>query len=129
MFDPHFLRGLFVSLTRLVTDVSLGCFIGVLIGVLVAALPYIRLVSAPFLGFLAVIPVVVWIPFAIMFFGIGEWFKIGLVILSSFFISYIAFHLFPRAAYHDFTLNLFYYTKDHCGLHFARFMFRHHWCN
>lgn len=86
--DRSFLAHLLTSLLRLVTGVLLGALLGTITGVFVATRPELRLSLAPLLGFFAGLPIVVWMPFWIMLFGIGETFRVGLVAIGTFFLVY-----------------------------------------
>ncbi len=77
------------SLGRLLTAVSIGTFGGILSGVFLASLRRADRLISPMLLFFAPVPVVVWMPFMIMFFGTGEVFKIALAAFAAFLIVHI----------------------------------------
>jgi sulfonate transport system permease protein len=86
--DPQFQSHVAASATRLVSGVALGAAFGTASGIMVALYRPARLALAPSLGFFAGLPVVVWMPFWIMAFGIGEAFRTGLVSIATFFLVY-----------------------------------------
>jgi ABC-type nitrate/sulfonate/bicarbonate transport system permease component len=78
------------SLMRLISGVMIGCFLGVSVAFVNTIFRKIYKFFSPTLKFLAPIPIVIWIPFFIMMFGSGtEIYKIGLIAVSTFFLTYI----------------------------------------
>ena len=73
---------------RQLVVLPLAIMVGVLLGVFTSMNKYINSLLNPSIQFLSGVPVVVWIPFWIMVFGIGESFKIGLILISTFFMVY-----------------------------------------
>lgn len=78
-----------ISMTRLVVGVSLGIIIGLILGLTSALNQTIDSMISPVIRFIAPIPAVVWLPFAVMFFGTGELYKISLPYFISFLLVYI----------------------------------------
>jgi sulfonate transport system permease protein len=76
------------SLKRLILGIAIGAPSGALTGALLARFTRVQALVSPTVRFVAPIPIVIWIPFAIMIFGLGESFKIALVALSTFFLVY-----------------------------------------
>ena len=77
------------SVARLAAGVLTGMMLGVLSGLLLAQSYRAHRLVSPFMQFVAPVPVIVWIPFVIMCFGIGELSKIALVALCVFFLLHI----------------------------------------
>ena len=78
------------SLMRLISGVLIGCLLGIIVAFTNTIFRKADNVISPTLNFLAPIPIVIWIPFFIMIFGIGaETYKIGLIAVSTFFLIYI----------------------------------------
>lgn len=77
------------SLGRLILGVLIGTVFGVMSGLLLGQFEKAEKIFSGTMIFLAPIPVVVWIPFMIMFFGTGELFKISLAAIVAFFIIHI----------------------------------------
>ncbi len=75
------------SLARLVLGVSIGAVAGVAIGVFLASNRKSDRFLSPTLQFLAGVPIVLWMPFCVMFFGTEEAFKISLAAICAFFIT------------------------------------------
>lgn len=86
--ETNFIYNLFLSISRLFAGVLIGSFLGIAFGVISSTKVSFNNIFAPTIQFFSGIPVVVWIPFWIMIFGIGESFKIGLVSISTFFLVY-----------------------------------------
>lgn len=80
------------SLVRLLSGVLIGAVAGVLTSLYLAKSRIAEQLFSPTVQILAGVPVVVWIPFWVMFFGTGEAFKIAMVAISTFFI--VHFHSF-----------------------------------
>jgi len=77
------------SMFRIALGVVLGSLIGVLTSVLVARSRTVNVLFSPTVQLLAGIPVVVWIPFWVMFFGTDEAFKIAMAAISTFFLVHL----------------------------------------
>lgn len=86
--ETNFINNLFLSISRLFAGVVIGSFLGVVFGVVTSTKVSINNLFSPTIQFFSGVPVIVWIPFWIMVFGIGESFKIGLVSISTFFLVY-----------------------------------------
>lgn len=77
------------SLKRLIIGVSLGTLAGVLSGLIIGQSQKADKLFSPMMRFMSPVPVVFWIPFAVMFFGTGEYFKTALAAIVAFFIIHI----------------------------------------
>ena len=77
------------SMIRLILGVSLGVVFGIAIAFFLSHYRLAEMSIAPFLQFVAGVPVVLWMPFCAMIFGIGELFKISLIAVSSTIITYV----------------------------------------
>jgi sulfonate transport system permease protein len=90
------------SLLRLIAGVAVGGVAGVVTSMYLAKSRLADQVFSPTVQLLAGIPVVVWIPFWVMFFGTGEEFKIAMVAISTFFL--VHFHSFValRSVHRDY---------------------------
>src|SRR5580765_3590129 len=74
------------SLARLLTGVLFGGLVAVLSSVSLATLPKADKVVSPTIQLFAGVPIVLWMPFCVMFFGTGEVFKVSLTAISAFFL-------------------------------------------
>lgn len=83
-----FPKNLGISFVRLVSGVLIGSFLGIVLGIITSLVQYLRYLLNPMIQYFSGVPVIVWIPFWIMIFGIEESFKIGLVGIVSFFLVY-----------------------------------------
>ena len=78
-----------VSLLRIVAGVSIGTILGILSGLILGQLRWADRLFSPFIGLLAPVPVVVWMPFVIMAVGSDETYKVILAVIASFLIIHI----------------------------------------
>lgn len=83
---------LYVSLMRLFAGFAAGASMGVLFGVCIALSDTAERYTAPLFQFLRQLPTVALIPMFILIFGVGESFKIFIVIKASFFVVALAAH-------------------------------------
>ncbi len=81
-----------ISLYRLLGGFALGSIAGVGFGVLLGLSPRLRVYVAPTFNVLRQLPSVALIPLFILLFGIGESFKVFIVVKASFFIVALAVH-------------------------------------
>jgi sulfonate transport system permease protein len=84
--SSSFLMHALISLGRLLVAFVLGASVGTFSGILLARNRSIDALFSPSLQFLAPVPIIVWLPFMIMFFGLGNASKIILIALGVFFI-------------------------------------------
>ena len=78
-----------LSILRIVVGVALGATVGIALGVVVGQSKLAERLLSPMLQFIAPVPVIVWIPFAIMLFGIGELYKISLAMFATSLLVYV----------------------------------------
>lgn len=78
-----------LSLYRIAVGVSIGTVVGLFLGMSAAISARLDHFLSPTIGFLAPIPAVVWLPFSIMLFGVGEAYKISLAAFVTFLLVYI----------------------------------------
>jgi sulfonate transport system permease protein len=83
---------LYVSLARLFGGFAAGAVLGVLFGMLIALSDTAERYTAPLFQFLRQLPTVALIPMFILIFGVGESFKIFIVIKATFFVVALAAH-------------------------------------
>jgi sulfonate transport system permease protein len=74
------------SLARLFVGSTIGALAGIATALFLWESGIARSLGAPTLRFIAPVPVVVWIPFFILLFGLGEWCKIAVVAMCVFFM-------------------------------------------
>lgn len=75
-----------LSLYRLLAGFAIGCVAGIAFGLLLGLAPRVRPYVAPTFDVLRQLPSVALIPLFIMLFGIGEGFKILIVVKATFFV-------------------------------------------
>ncbi len=75
-----------ISLLRLFSGFSAGAVLGVLFGALIALSPAAERYTAPLFQLLRQLPTVALIPIFILIFGVGETFKIFIVMKATFFV-------------------------------------------
>ena len=78
-----------VSLVRIGVGLLIGASAGIVSGILLATSRMADRLFSPTLHLLAGIPVVIWIPFWVMFFGTAEAFKIAMAAISTFFLVHL----------------------------------------
>jgi sulfonate transport system permease protein len=90
------------SVARLSVGVLLGGLIAVLSSISLASLPKVDRVFSPTLQLFAGVPIVLWMPFCVMFFGTGEVFKVSLTAISAFFLVHTSTFQAIRAIEKDY---------------------------
>ena len=70
------------SLERLLTALAVSALIGLLLGVSIGVLPYVRATLAPFLAALSLIPPLAILPILFIVVGLGEAAKITLIVIG-----------------------------------------------
>ncbi|NTW84274.1 MAG: ABC transporter permease [Chlorobiaceae bacterium] len=76
---------MWISMTRVFWGFTVGVSIGFILGVLMALSPRLERLLSPFLSGLNQVPLFGWIPLMILWFGIGEVFKVVFISLGAFF--------------------------------------------
>ena len=89
-----------LSMLRMLAGVTNGALLGLALGIAAALSSKLDNLISPTIGFLAPIPAIVWLPFAIMIFGTGELYKIFLPAFVTFLLVYVqtfqAIRVIPR---------------------------------
>jgi len=78
-----------LSMLRILAGVANGALVGLALGIAAALSSKLDNLISPTIGFLAPIPAIVWLPFAIMIFGTGELYKIFLPAFVTFLLVYV----------------------------------------
>jgi ABC-type nitrate/sulfonate/bicarbonate transport system permease component len=81
----EFLPDLQVTLTELAVAFAISCTGGVMLGYLISRSPYAIRVFEPLLAGVYSVPIILFLPLYILFFGLGPWSKIALGTTISFF--------------------------------------------
>lgn len=89
LFSGDLAKHASLSVFRILVGVSVGVLTGVAVGIVVGQSRFAESLLSPMLTFIAPVPVVVWIPFAIMLLGTGELYKISLAMFATFLLVYI----------------------------------------
>ncbi len=89
LFTGELFTHSFISLYRLILGFFIGSLIGFFLGVVVGVSKLGEKLIAPTIQLIAPIPVIAWIPLFIIFLGIGNASKIGLISLAALIIVYI----------------------------------------
>jgi ABC-type nitrate/sulfonate/bicarbonate transport system permease component len=74
-----------VTLTELATAFAISCTSGITLGYLISRSPYLIRVFEPLLAGAYSVPVILFLPLYVLFFGLGPWSKIALGTTISFF--------------------------------------------
>ncbi|WP_298464014.1 ABC transporter permease [uncultured Erythrobacter sp.] len=88
LVEGELIRHTALSLLRITVGVTNGALFGVIIGIAAVVSKRLDAFISPTIGFLAPIPAIVWLPFAIMFFGTGEIYKVFLPAFVSFLLVF-----------------------------------------
>jgi NitT/TauT family transport system permease protein len=70
------------SLQRLLTALAISALLGVILGVAIGVLPYVRVTLAPFVAAVSLIPPLAILPILFIVVGLGEFAKITLIIIG-----------------------------------------------
>lgn len=77
------------SAFRLASGAAIGLLFGIISALLVVRLRWVDLFASPTVQFLSPVPIVVWVPFLIILFGIGDVWKIALVSLAILLVVHV----------------------------------------
>ena len=88
-FSGVLLKHALYSICRIGAGLLIGSVLGILSGIFLATSRRADRLISPTVQLLAGIPVVVWIPFWVMFFGTSEAFKISMAAISTFFLVHL----------------------------------------
>lgn len=77
------------SIMRAISGFGLGAFLGIVAGVFTGRIPFIRRILVPLIQVFRPIPSIAFVPLAIVWFGLGEFSKIFLVMWGVFFPVWI----------------------------------------
>lgn len=75
-----------ISLRRIAIGFSLGCMVGIPLGLAMGLFPLVRAACEPMVQFLRFVPPIAWLIPAIMWFGIGETSKIIIIFYMTVFL-------------------------------------------
>lgn len=112
LFRDILAKHAFYSIYRLTLAVSIGALIGIVSGMLIGQIDIANRIFTPFIQIIAPIPVVVWMPFAVMAFGTGEAYKISIGIIASFLIVHMHSFLAVRHIKRDYLELAEIYEKN-----------------
>lgn len=84
------LPAIFGSVTRVLTGLTLGFLVSLVVGVVVSLSPLLMNLTLPVVRLLAPISPIAWLPIAIMFFGLGNGAAVFVVFVGVFFIMTLA---------------------------------------
>jgi len=87
------LRDVYWSSRRALTGLLLGSGVGILVGLFTGRIAAVRLLLEPVIQVLRPIPGIAWIPFAILWFGVGEIPKLFIIALGVFFPVWLSTHV------------------------------------
>jgi len=91
--DGILLRDIYWSRRRALFGMVLGSVLGIVVGLFTGRVPAVRLLLEPVIQVLRPIPGIAWIPFAILWFGVGEVPKLFIISLGVFFPVWLATHV------------------------------------
>jgi sulfonate transport system permease protein len=97
---------LFVNVTwtllRLVAGVTIGALVGIVSGLFLAQTRVADRLFSPTLHFLAPIPIIVWFPFLIILFGLGDAMRVAFVATAAYFLVHVHCFNAVRSVNRDF---------------------------
>ena len=91
--DGILLRDIYWSSRRALFGMVLGSVLSIVVGLFTGRVPAVRLLLEPVIQVLRPIPGIAWIPFAILWFGVGEVPKLFIISLGVFFPVWLATHV------------------------------------
>lgn len=91
--DGTLFRDLYWSSRRAFTGFATGSLLGILIGLFTGRVAALRLLLEPVIQVLRPIPGIAWIPFSILWFGVGELPKLFIIALGVFFPVWLSTHI------------------------------------
>lgn len=83
--NPQFYGHLQVTVMEIVLALAFGGFLGVVVGIVIGANPFVGKVFEPLIYYLGPTPKIIFFPLLIMWFGIGEASKVAMGTISTFF--------------------------------------------
>lgn len=84
-YSNRWLSDALASARRVLLGYTIGCGLGIIIGVLLGHFPMFRRIVEPYIHVLRAIPIIGWLPLALVFFGFGIQAAVFLVGLGCFF--------------------------------------------
>lgn len=93
-----------VSLQRATTGFILASIVGVMLGLVMGRLKFLSVALEPILQLLRPIPAIAWVPFSILWFGVGESPKVFVIAIGVFFPVWLNTYLGARgmeSRYHE----------------------------
>jgi NitT/TauT family transport system permease protein/sulfonate transport system permease protein len=86
-------RDVYWSVRRALTGLVTGSLLGIIVGLFTGRVLAVRLLLEPVIQVLRPIPGIAWIPFAILWFGVGEVPKLFIISLGVFFPVWLSTHV------------------------------------
>jgi len=86
-------RDVYWSVRRALTGLVTGSVLGIVVGLFTGRVLVVRLLLEPVIQVLRPIPGIAWIPFAILWFGVGEVPKLFIISLGVFFPVWLSTHV------------------------------------
>lgn len=83
--NPDFYGHLQVTLLEIALALAIGGFLGVVVGIVIGANPFVGQIFEPLIYYLGPTPKIIFFPLLIMWFGIGEASKVAMGTISTFF--------------------------------------------
>jgi ABC-type nitrate/sulfonate/bicarbonate transport system permease component len=91
--DGVLLRDVYWSSRRALSGLALGSLLAILVGLFTGRVAAVRLLLEPIIQVLRPIPGLAWIPFAILWFGVGETPKLFIISLGVFLPVWLSTHV------------------------------------
>ncbi len=84
--EGRLVNDIVASLRRIAIGFTLGCVLGVALGMLMGSFRWVRVVFDPYVQFFRALPALAWIPATMVWLGTGEWSKIALLVYTTVFV-------------------------------------------
>lgn len=84
--EGRLVTDILASLRRIAFGFTIGCVLGVALGLLMGSFRWVRIVFDPYVQFLRALPALAWIPATMVWLGTGEWSKIALLVYTTVFV-------------------------------------------
>ncbi|MBK8738266.1 MAG: ABC transporter permease [Betaproteobacteria bacterium] len=88
--DGSLFRHIGASYFRILTGWFVGCVIAIPFGILAGRLKWVRAVLDPFIEFFRFIPPIAFVTLFMIWFGLGEVSKVGLIVYTAFFTTFLS---------------------------------------
>jgi NitT/TauT family transport system permease protein len=83
--EHNLLRDIAISFSRILGAFAVSAAVAIPLGILMSSVRWVEPIIEPFINFVRYLPVPALVPLCILWFGLGEWLKIVLLFIGTFF--------------------------------------------